>query len=204
MITNMITKFYCFRQNNSGGVFINDDDKGICEYVIIEAESGDDANERAEKIGLYFDGASYGRDCSCCGDRWYRAYGKEGADTPMLYNDSIYDVIAGEYRKGAYIHYIEKQMEYVPFKLSEEDKIAEEKRIADLQKADNWEVATYGVEGSNKWGRIAINTKTGAKTTLGGCNFSLMFPEPITEKRTATKEEVEKITAMFNLRDKLK
>lgn len=58
---------------------------------------------------------------------------------------------------------------------------------------------TYSYSDFNKWGRIAINTKTGAKTTLGGCNFSLMFPEPITEKRAATKEEVEKITAMFKI-----
>ena len=195
----MKTKFYCFSQNNSGGFFINDDENGICEYVIIEAESGDDANERAEKIGLYFDGVLDGEDCGCCGDRWYRAYDEEGKDTPMLDNNSIYDAIAGEYRKGAYIHYIDKPMEYVPFKLSEEDKIAEEKRIADLQKEDNWEVTTYGIEGSNKWGRIAVNTKTGAKTTLGGCNFSLMFPEPITEKRPATKEEVEKIIERFKL-----
>ena len=199
----MTTKFYCFSQNNSGGFFINDDDKGICEYVIIEAESGDDANERAEKIGLYFDGVLDGEDCDCCGDRWYRAYDEEGEYTPMLDNNSIYDAIAGVYRKGAYIHYIDKPMEYAPFKLSEEAKIAEEKRIADLQKADNWEVTTYGVEGSNKWGRIAINTKTGEKTTLEGCNFSLMFPEPITGKRPATKEEVERIMAMFNLRNKL-
>ena len=84
----------------------------------------------------------------------------------MLDNNSIYDAIAGVYRKGAYIHYIDKPMEYAPFKLSEEAKIAEEKRIADLQKADNWEVTTYGVEGSNKWGRIAINTKTGEKPHL--------------------------------------
>lgn len=200
----MITKYYRFIQNNSGGFFINDDDKGICEYVIIEAESGDDANERAEKIGLYFDGASYGKDCDCCSDRWYRAYDKEGKDTPMLDNDSIYDVIANEYRKGAYIHYIDKPMEYIPFKLSEEDKIAEEKRTADLQKVDNWEVTTYGIEGSNKWGRIAVNIKTGAKTTLGGCNFSLMLPGSITGKRPATKEEVKKIKAIFNLRDKSK
>ena len=30
-----------------------------------------------------------------------------------------------------------------------------------------------------------------------------MFPEPITGKRPATKEEVERIMAMFNLRNKL-
>ena len=28
----------------------------------------------AEDIGLYFDGVEQGMDCSCCGDRWYRAW----------------------------------------------------------------------------------------------------------------------------------
>jgi hypothetical protein len=48
----------------------------------------DDANSIAESIGMYFDGCSDGRDCSCCGDRWYPTYGK-GDDVPSIYGDEI-------------------------------------------------------------------------------------------------------------------
>lgn len=58
--------FYEFRQNNSGGVF-----HLPAIQVFIEADSTDEANRIAERNGLYFDGADDGRDCPCCGDRWY-------------------------------------------------------------------------------------------------------------------------------------
>ena len=58
--------FYEFRQNNSGGVF-----HLPAIQVFIEADSMDEANRIAERNGLYFDGAGSGRDCLCCGDRWY-------------------------------------------------------------------------------------------------------------------------------------
>ena len=49
------TKFYTFSQNNSGGSFVTDSIRGIGEYVIIEALNSNDANDRAERIGLYFE-----------------------------------------------------------------------------------------------------------------------------------------------------
>ncbi len=63
-----------FRQNNSGGAFVEDEDNGLGPHVWIEAHHADHANERAEKIGIYFDGVSEGVDCDCCGDRWSRTY----------------------------------------------------------------------------------------------------------------------------------
>jgi hypothetical protein len=60
--------WYSFRQNNSGGSFDYSESVGISVTVYVEANSVEDANFRAEDIGLYFDGAG---DCSCCGDRWY-------------------------------------------------------------------------------------------------------------------------------------
>ncbi|HEU4967272.1 MAG TPA: hypothetical protein VFT53_07450 [Candidatus Saccharimonadales bacterium] len=63
------TKWYVYHQNNSGGRFTNDPDRGIGYEVIVEAENYVQANERAEAIGLYFDGSG---DCSCCGRRWDR------------------------------------------------------------------------------------------------------------------------------------
>lgn len=57
-------KWFRFRQNNSGGKFIVNDKVDI--NVLIQANSPEEANNLAEKIGIYFDG--YG-DCACCGNR---------------------------------------------------------------------------------------------------------------------------------------
>ena len=76
--------------------------------------------------------------------------------------------------------------------------------IGGITMLDNWEVRTYGIEGSDKWGRIAINVEACVLLTLDGCNFSLMFPEPITERRRATKEEGEKIAERLRLHNILK
>jgi hypothetical protein len=57
---------YEFRQNNSGGSFT-----GPAEIVFVEADSADEANNIALLNGLYFGGVRNGRDCPCCGDRWY-------------------------------------------------------------------------------------------------------------------------------------
>jgi len=80
--------FFEYNQNNSGGGFDSDHDKGISHIVIIEAESARVANVRAEDIGLYFGG--YG-DCECCGDRWYAAYG-DGDFVPSTFGRPIQDV----------------------------------------------------------------------------------------------------------------
>lgn len=73
-------KWFCYRQNNSGGRFIYDDSLGISVNVWVEARDAREADYRAERIGLYFDGAG---DCPCCGDRWYsQSYYGEAADTP--------------------------------------------------------------------------------------------------------------------------
>lgn len=64
----MTMNFYEFRQNNSGGAF--DQDENLSVVVLIEAESARAANEKAESIGIYFDGCASGTDCPCCGDRW--------------------------------------------------------------------------------------------------------------------------------------
>lgn len=60
--------FYEFRQNNSGGYWIG------AKTVIIEADSAIEANEiatTASESPIYFNGVSLGRDCECCGSRWY-------------------------------------------------------------------------------------------------------------------------------------
>lgn len=80
-------KWYTYSQNNSGGSFDHDEERGIGQYVIIEARDTSHADARAEEIGLYFDGCREGRDCSCCGDRWYSAY--DGDDRPEIYGKHI-------------------------------------------------------------------------------------------------------------------
>lgn len=70
--------FYTFRQNNSGGSFIG------TECHIIEADNATQANHKAYQYDIYFDGCASGRDCSCCGDRWYEVY-DEGDEQPKYY-----------------------------------------------------------------------------------------------------------------------
>ena len=70
-------KFYTYRQNNSHGKF---DGAG---YVIVEAPDADTADSYAEnKTPIYFDGCDQDIDCSCCGDRWDRAYKYDASDKP--------------------------------------------------------------------------------------------------------------------------
>jgi hypothetical protein len=69
------SKFFQYRQNNSGGHFITKD--GLDVIVVVEAIDYLHANAIAENKGLYFYGCSSGRDCSCCGDRWYEQWDYE-------------------------------------------------------------------------------------------------------------------------------
>lgn len=61
--------FYEFSQNNTGGSFVTDDK--LCHRVVIEAASEKEAIQKAEEMGIYFNGVDDGMDCPCCGDRWY-------------------------------------------------------------------------------------------------------------------------------------
>lgn len=84
--------YYTFRQNNSGGGFDIDEKRGISITVIVEADSTDDADERAERLGIYFDGCETGQDCDCCGDRWSRAWSHDEAEVPSVYGTPLIDV----------------------------------------------------------------------------------------------------------------
>lgn len=71
MSTSLVTtlKWFEYNQNNSGGRF--QADENVNHYVYIQAHTSNEANEKAESIGIYFDGAG---DCPCCGNRWSEAY----------------------------------------------------------------------------------------------------------------------------------
>lgn len=77
--------YYTFNQNNSGGSFRFDETHGITHFVIIEANSVSEACERAESIGIYFNGCEDGRDCDCCGDRWSTPWNEDGSEYPEVY-----------------------------------------------------------------------------------------------------------------------
>lgn len=82
-----MTKWFEFRQNNSGGSFDHDPVRGIGLSVYVEADDAKHANYRAERIGLYFNGCDSGSDCECCGDRWSECWpDEEGSDTIEAYN----------------------------------------------------------------------------------------------------------------------
>jgi hypothetical protein len=67
-----------FRQNNSGGRLVIDEQVAL--YVYVEADGPASANARAELVGVYFEGCRDGRDCDCCGDRW----SEQEAGTPDI------------------------------------------------------------------------------------------------------------------------
>jgi hypothetical protein len=100
--------FFEFDQNNSGGSFDIDDKRGIGPVVWIEATDVDGACDRAEDLGIYFNGCEDGRDCSCCGDRWYRPWREDGSAAPVInpeYNFSWHDTV--------YVHRIGGEIERV-------------------------------------------------------------------------------------------
>lgn len=84
-------KFFHYSQNNSGGGFDTDAKTGLGVHMVIEARNADDANTRAEGLGMYFNGCDDGRDCECCGDRWYPKGSGDGDDKPMIYGDDVSD-----------------------------------------------------------------------------------------------------------------
>lgn len=103
--------FYHFRQNNSGGSFVTDDTVGVGKHVVVEAKNATEANDLFLLIGTeisiypltYFYGCSNGRDCSCCGDRWYPVY-EAGTKKPTLHGMTI-KKYQKEYKDIVYVHY---------------------------------------------------------------------------------------------------
>ncbi len=83
-------KYYHYNQNNSGGSFRFDEKAGITHHVLIQAKNIEQADSKAEEIGLYFEGCTSGRDCNCCGDRWSRQWSEEdGKDEPLVYGSHV-------------------------------------------------------------------------------------------------------------------
>jgi hypothetical protein len=80
-------KFYHYSQNNSGGSFVFNRERGITHHVVIEAANYKSANAKAEEIGLYFDGRG---DCECCGNRWSELNKHDtGYSKPCVYGEPV-------------------------------------------------------------------------------------------------------------------
>ena len=58
---------YSFHQNNSFGVY-HHPAKNI---IVKDARDVEHAKEIALSAGMYLNGVASGKDCDCCGDRWY-------------------------------------------------------------------------------------------------------------------------------------
>lgn len=107
LCAEIIRKFYHFSQNNSGGSFRVCEEDGIGTDVIIEAFGSDHANQRALEIGLYFDGVHEGRDCDCCGDRWYQVGEGDAEEYPHVYGNPLEACNQNWYRQIVYVHYLD-------------------------------------------------------------------------------------------------
>jgi hypothetical protein len=110
--------FLTFRQNNSGGNFVITDDVRVT--VIVEGTGAVDAINRAEALGIYFNGCEKGIDCPCCGDRWYDpTYGEldyRGDPVPSIYGTPIdEELIRPNHLAGdqIIIHYLDGTRKYV-------------------------------------------------------------------------------------------
>lgn len=110
------TKFYEFRQNNTGGSFEILDKEGICEYVIIEANNAKEANKKAESIGIYFDGCDKDMDCPCCGDRWYTVDESDGSSVPSIYGEPVEKMESTGFRNSCFVHYLDGTFKKIEFK----------------------------------------------------------------------------------------
>lgn len=112
--------FFEFDQNNSFGKFDIDHKRGISTFVIVEADDFEEANYRAGRIGLYFDGQG---DCPCCGNRWGKKCEYDDGDehpehwgqdvSDHLYRSRYHGIGTDETRIVGYIHFKDKPFEPV-------------------------------------------------------------------------------------------
>jgi hypothetical protein len=91
--------FFTYRQNNSGGHWVVDENLSV--VVIVEAHNSAVANDLAETIGVYFDGVG---DCDCCGYRWTECDEEDATDIPMVHSRTVAEYMASEYVHSRLYH----------------------------------------------------------------------------------------------------
>jgi hypothetical protein len=93
-------RFWTTYQNNSGGIFDHDAEKGIGYAICVEALDRADANRRLLAI---IDSYPASLDCPCCGDRWsVWFYADDNGDTSPT---------EGSWPVPSYIHYLDGRIE---------------------------------------------------------------------------------------------
>lgn len=90
--------FFTYSQNNSHGVMHRND--AVCDFVIIEADNAEEANDIANDNGIYFNGGFWGSDCDCCGDRWHDCCDYDGTDNPSIYDYDPIDYVSALVEPG--------------------------------------------------------------------------------------------------------
>lgn len=108
--------FYELNQNNSGGSFVVNDK--LCHRLFIEADSENEALDKAEELGCYWNGVAKGLDCPCCGDRWstyvyeidIEKYSTNGY--PAYIYDGIYDSTKSEWERKYRRYRVIKEPEF--------------------------------------------------------------------------------------------
>lgn len=85
------TKFFTFRQNNSGGYFVRDEKYGVCEYVIIEAIDAESAWSKLKDDD-------------------------DGTEIPMIYDHDVKNIKKDAFTEKCFIHYIDDTIEKIVFK----------------------------------------------------------------------------------------
>ena len=102
--------FYTVRQNNSGGYFIQND--VVDEYLCVEANSVEEAEERIEKIT-----EDYHEFCECCGMRWSYWFDEDsGQEFPHdSYGEPFVDGETSIFSKqgAAIIYYLDGRVERI-------------------------------------------------------------------------------------------
>lgn len=81
------TKFYTITQNNSGGYFDHNPEKGIGYGLCVEAIDVKDAESRIRRIiNNYPESGS----CPCCGNRWsIYIWDEDGTEEPSMYGEPL-------------------------------------------------------------------------------------------------------------------
>ncbi len=107
-MTSVQTKFFTVGQNNSGGIFDHDHDKGVGYKICVEAVDETHAKARLREIIESYP-ASY--DCPCCGDRWSLWFDDDdGTEEPEAYGKPL----TGGWGTPAYVHYLDGRIEARP------------------------------------------------------------------------------------------
>ncbi|WP_367135821.1 hypothetical protein [Saccharothrix sp. HUAS TT1] len=106
-------RYFEFDQNNAGGRYWFDAERGISVRVFIQAASAVEANRRALAIGINFDDQCK----SCCGYRWWElGSDAPGRDRPEVYGVPVEDYVPDRPRreiKGphVYVHRLDGSIE---------------------------------------------------------------------------------------------